>query len=148
MTVQLMVNSSPPNYIVKRGEVIANLEGTLKSPSSVVDVVIDIEGGSPVGFNYMFIPDFNRYYFVTDSVSVNNRLFTVSGHVDALTTYASQIMGFRVITSRQASQYNSYINDSRAVAFQNPKHKTIAFPNPMNGDSFVLAIVGNKLTSS
>ena len=37
--------------------------------------------------NYAYIPEFERYYFVTNIVNVRNNLWEVHFHVDVLQTY-------------------------------------------------------------
>ena len=46
------------------------LEGTLKSSTSPINPVIMIEKSNPVefGYNYMYIYEFKRYYFINDII--------------------------------------------------------------------------------
>ena len=68
MTIQLCVSREPANKVGKNIGVVSTLSGTLRESSSIIDPVITIEA-DPTGFNYLYIPDFNRRrkYFCTDS---------------------------------------------------------------------------------
>ena len=82
----------------------AHLEGVLREESSIINpvVVVQLEtavdgGGNPTyteasEFNYAYIPQFKRYYFVEDVVSVANKLWRLHLHVDVLMTYESDIV--------------------------------------------------------
>ena len=68
------------------------VSGTLKGATSKVAPSIDFS--KPVtyfnGYNYCYIADFNRYYFVTDMVSNRTEYTTVDLRVDVLTSFLTQ----------------------------------------------------------
>lgn len=68
------------------------VSGTLKGATSKVAPSIDFS--KPVtyfnGYNYCYIADFNRYYFVTDMVSNRNDYTTIDLRVDVLTSFLTQ----------------------------------------------------------
>lgn len=142
MTIQLCVTNDPINKVSKNVGVVATLTGTLREPSSIIDPVITVEH-SPTGFNYCYIPDFKRYYFVSNITVMQNGLIEMSCHVDVLKTYAGDIKSFEAIVQRQENSYNTYLDDGVFKAYQNSKHKVIAFPLSFNDFSYILAIAGN-----
>ena len=146
MTITLMSTSSPPNYVNKSVTTVATLTGTLRQPTSVVDPIVTVEIASPVGFNYVYIPDFNRYYFVKGIVSEKNTLVSISMHVDVLMSYKSNIMSAQAIVKRQEYKFNLYLDDGIFKSYQNSRHKTIPFPNGFADFSYILALAGNGLT--
>lgn len=143
MTVELYNNSSPANYVNKTISLVNSYTGTLRQQSSVVDPVIVLERSNPVGFNYAYISDFNRYYFVENIVSELNNLIAIYLHVDVLMTYKAAIQSMRAVIKRQEFSYNGYLDDGIYKAYQNPLHKLIKFPYTFSDFSFVLAIAGN-----
>lgn len=147
MIIRLYQNTSPPNYVNKSVSLIDEIEGTLRDATSITDPVITISRDSPTGFNYIYIPDFNRYYFVTGISSVHIGLVSVSGHVDVLMSYRSQIATMNAIIKRQENQYNLYLDDGIFKAYQNTKHKIIRFPNGFTDYSYILALAGNGSSS-
>ena len=94
MTIIVQTNSSEREKLDKTVSDIATLTGALREETSIIDPVVRVYG---VGLdslkfaNYMTIPDFGRKYFITGIRSVRNGLVEISGHVDVLSTYATQI---------------------------------------------------------
>lgn len=142
MTVELCISNEPANKLDKNIGAVASLDGTLREPSSIIDPVITMES-SPVGFNYLHIPDFKRYYYVTNVTVIHNGLIEVAAHVDVLKSFASEIRSFDAVIQRQENVYNTYLDDGIFKAYQNSKHKIIAFPVSFTDTSFVLALAGN-----
>lgn len=143
MYINLYNSSSPSNYVNKHITQVASLEGTLREPTSIIDPVIVIERDTPMGFNYVHIPVFNRYYFVTGISSETNNLVAISMHVDVLMTYKEQILQMEAVIKRQENSYNLYLDDGIFKAYQNPKHKLLSFPNGFTDFSYILALAGN-----
>lgn len=143
MTINLYMNTLPPNVINKAPTNVGTIEGVLRTPTSIIDPVITIEKESPNGFNYIQIPDFNRYYYVNGIVSQNNNLVAISCHVDVLMSYANQIPDFDAVVRRNENKFNLYLDDGIFKAYQNTKHKIIKFPYGFTQYSYVLALAGN-----
>lgn len=144
MNVTLMYNSSDKNVVSKNVSELASYNGTLRNPTSIMNPVISIEGSLPTTCNYMYIPDFGRYYFVTDIRSISNDIFEVSGHVDVLKTYDAQIRACSAIVARQQSQWNMYLDDGVFKTYQNPRFKTKNFPSGFSTMEFVFAVAGRS----
>lgn len=88
----------------------------LKEGTSVVSPVIVIDFGdaaSPAAhiFNYAYIPDFGRYYFITDVVSTGY-LWEYSMQTDILATYKSNIAASTLYLTRCSSQYDGAVMDN------------------------------------
>lgn len=143
MTINLYINTTPPNMVNKVPTNVGSIEGVLRSPTSIIDPVIIIEKESPTGFNYIQIPSFNRYYYVNGIVSQNNGLVAISCHVDVLMSYANQIPDFDAVVRRNENKFNLYLDDGIFKAYQNTKHKIIKFPYGFTQYSYVLALAGN-----
>lgn len=144
MTIKLYNNTSAPNYVSKTITLVEELSGTLRESTSIVDPVVTIERSSPVGFNYVQIPEFGRYYYVTGVSSEINGLIAISLHCDVLMTYASEIRNMDAIVKRQENEFNLYLDDGIFKAYQNTKHKIIAFPYGFTQYSYILALAGNS----
>lgn len=94
------------------------IEGTLRAESSVIDPVIMIKKDNPTVsmYNYIYIPDFKRYYFITNITSIRTDLWEISMHVDVLYTWASYIRtNYAVIDKSQNSNFNWYLDDNSLV---------------------------------
>lgn len=120
-TVNLCHNSSPVEKIGKTLDAGLDITGcVLKESTSILRPVIRIRTNSDItGYNYMQISQFSRYYFIDDIVSIHNDVWEVSGHVDVLETYKTQILSNTAVIKRQSVKYNTYLND--------PEWKTYAY---------------------
>ena len=145
MNIILYQNISEYNAVNKSINELTTLTGTLREESSIIDPIITISDiDSYVGsMNYAYIPDFNRYYFITNVESVNSNLWRVSFHVDVLYTYRAQIKSNSAIIERNENQYDLKLNDGLFKTQQNPRIAQFPFPSGFNTWNFVLAIAGN-----
>lgn len=121
MQIQLMRSTAETKRVNKSAYIGSpyTMEGTLKDDCSVLDPVIEIQrSSSPVAvdYNYMYIPEFKRYYFIKIDVIYNN-IWRITGHVDVLFTYMAQILNNQCIISKtqNVTQANTYINDGSFV---------------------------------
>lgn len=144
MIITLYRNISAPNVVRKRLVLVDTIEGVLHEPSSIIAPTIIIERNTPTGFNYINIPAFNRYYYVTGISSMGNSLVAVTMKVDVLMSFSNEIGELNAIVRRQENNYNLYLDDGIFKAYQNPLYKQIAFPNSFHEYSYILALAGNS----
>ena len=85
-------------------------EITLKAPTSVTAPVIVLRAEA-FSYNYCYIPDFKRYYFVSSTRILRNQLIEYTLAVDVLASYRSQILASTLYVLRSASDYNRFIPD-------------------------------------
>lgn len=118
-SVKLCHNLSPVEKISKNIDTGIEITGcVLKDRTSILKPTIRIRTSESIyTYNYMYIAEFERYYFIDDIVSVNNGVWEVSGHVDVLETYKNSILSNDAVIKRQGSQYNTYLNDSEWSVF-------------------------------
>lgn len=81
---------------------------------------------SDVPYNYfsMTVGGVNRYYWITNIVSVRNNLFEVSGHVDVLATYRSNIIGASAYLLYSTATFSDNLVDRRIPTIYNPVRTT------------------------
>ena len=82
----------------------------MKSPSSVVNPVIELKD-DPSGYNYCYIADFDRYYFINDIV-FNKGIWTCYCNVDVLGTYKTEIGSTAMYVLRSADEYDGNLVDT------------------------------------
>ena len=130
INVKLMHNSSPVEKIGKNLDAGTEFTCDLKADTSVLKPTLILQSASSLaGFNYMYIPDFNRYYFIDDIVSKNNVIWEVSGHVDVLQTYKEGILSNTAVLRRQQNKYNTYLNDDKWPVYTYDDVITFKFTN-------------------
>lgn len=145
--IRLMLNKSADNVADKDFETIDTLTGTLKEETSITNPSIRINyTGALQNVNYFYIPQFQRYYFVTDIRSIRNNIWEISGHCDVLTTALklSSLGDCIGITKKQENKNNLYLNDGSFRVYQDPIVTTKLFPAGFNTFSYVLAVAGGR----
>ena len=96
------------------------LYGALREETDVLNPSILIEWSQETGVfdvgifneNYAYIPDFQRYYFITNITYVRKNIVRVSMHVDVLYTYKLEIgQQENVFVVRSQTQFDQAIDD-------------------------------------
>ena len=123
MEIILYKNHSEKNKIGKSLTDQISYTGTLKDETSVINPVILLEAGNLSLYNYAYIPDFHRYYFIRDIVSVRTGLWRLTFDVDVLESFKSGILNLNVILSdSETAGASNYLNGDQWRA--NVKTKT------------------------
>lgn len=102
------------------------IDGTLKSDFDIINPVIVLKDSVIARYNYCYIPDLNRYYFI-DKIDIVKNTLNVMLSIDVLMSYKEQIKELNVIVSASESNpyYNNYINgydvrtDKEILNFEN-----------------------------
>lgn len=96
-------------------------------------------------YNYAYIPDYGRYYYIDDIAVDLGGLLTLSLSVDVLQTYAADIRATKALIYRQTQHTNPLIMDSLIQSQVNEVTVTRAFSGgelsnqlPANANNFVL----------
>lgn len=148
MTIVIQTNSSEREKLDKTLTTVAALTGTLRAETSLIDPVILVSGSTLSALktaNYMTVPDFGRSYFITGIRSIRDGLVEISGHVDVLSTYKTQIRANYAIIRRSEHNWNLYLNDGSLMVEQRPHVITQEFSAGgamASGSSFILALAG------
>ena len=151
LSVQLMNNSSPVEKIGKTLSSGGSYNCLLKDSTSILDPVIILQTSDAIySFNYMYIPDFGRYYFIKDIKSLNNNRWEISAHVDVLETYKSKILSNSAVIKRQQNTYNLYLDDPEFKTYNYERIQTLKFKGGAGGFTkslqYVLTVNGSYET--
>ena len=84
MDITLYVNMSERQQINKNIGDGYLFSGTLRNESSAIKPSFLLQIDNPTGYNYCYIPDFGRYYFITDITSIRTNLWRIDCVVDVL----------------------------------------------------------------
>ncbi len=145
MILNMGTCTDEPIKINKSFSLGASYEGMLRDDSSVLTPSIMVEAGSSiVNYNYAYIPDFGRYYYVRDIVTFRQGLWIVSLEVDVLKTYASHIMGVHVILSdTQVTGKEQYMSGNPWKTLVKDKTDIISFSSGLNSTGeYILITAG------
>lgn len=95
------------------------LNGTLRENTVITAPVITVEIAGPFDYNYAYIADFGRYYFISKIEIQRDKLFRLELRVDVLMSNSTSILGSNAtILSSQNYSNNSNIIDNE-YAFEN-----------------------------
>ena len=128
MTINFYINTSEKEKFDKSLTNEKSLTGFLKQETSVINPVITIEIENPSQYNYCHIPQFHRYYFINDMINIRNNIWEIHMHVDALSSFKSQIRANKAIIDK--NQYltnaNEYYNDGNTFVHDSKETNEIA----------------------
>lgn len=118
--------------------------GTLREETSVTAPVVLMELENPSGYNYAHIPEFGRYYFIRDMVSVRKGLWRVSMQVDVLESFKNYILDLGVILSdSENTGAENYLSGDVWKAKVKEKTDIINFPSGLSETGhFILITAG------
>ena len=120
------------------------LEGVMKDETSVIDPEIIIEKTNPAKFNYnyMYIPEFNRWYYIQNIEHLRDKLWKISAHVDVLYTWGGSIKKSKCILERSQNISNSnlYLNDGSFVMDSRKYLLTMPFENGLDEEGELILI--------
>lgn len=141
--IGLLSTGDAPNVIGKSMTLIADLVGHFRAEVDIVNPVVTIEKASAVGFNYVYIADFGRYYFVDEVRAVRNGILELHLSCDPLESFRTAILGHNAIVDKQENQWNLYLNDDSIKSYQYPLIWQKKFSNPFwENYEFVLITAG------
>lgn len=78
-------------------------------------IILDSSKVDLVDCNYMYIPEFGRYYFITSITGGRAAQKTLYAHVDVLMTYDQDIRNCPIIAARSTNIANMYLTDSERI---------------------------------
>lgn len=126
----------------------ASFDCLLKEPCSVLNPRITINRGAafdPSALNYCYIPDFNRYYYVSWSYIIG--IWEASCTEDVLATYKSQIGSTPLYVVRASAAYDGTIIDSEYPTKTTCSFQTVTGTDPFvknpAGGWYVVGVAGN-----
>lgn len=100
---------------------------TLKRPCTIETPVVDISDFN-INYNVAYIPDFGRYYFVSDIESITNAITRYHLTVDPLASFKTNVLAQRVFVSRSQSHGSNMLVDPYAThTADNPNIYNVAW---------------------
>lgn len=119
MTIKFYKNHSDNFEVPKNLTDEVQKTGTLREETEIMKPTILMEF-DPRPYNYCYIEDFGRYYYITGIESVRNGLWRVSCNRDPLQSFWDQIKEAPLTISRSSNINNTFIRDNQRGFYQNP----------------------------
>lgn len=146
MDLRLYYTSDENNKINKSLSNGVILTGTMRDSSSIINPVILVEGSSFSEYNYAYIPQFDRYYFIKGITNYRNNLWILELECDVLMSFKSSILNMNcILIETEDRGADRYLADSRVwVAKVKDKTDIINFPNGLlaNGEYILITAGG------
>lgn len=87
------------------------VECSIKTPSSVQAPVIELEINAVPDMNYCYIPDFGRYYYITN-VTYNRGIWEIACREDVLASFKAEIGSTPMYIERSSAAKNGNLIDN------------------------------------
>lgn len=128
VTIKFYKYTGRPRTVNKTLGESTDISGVLRDNFNMIKPVITIRKQDVSNFNYCFIPDFNRYYFIEEVTLQNKNEYEMQLSLDVLKTYESQILD---ATGRvtERDNPNPYISNRDTVYNRQPNFEKLDFPN-------------------
>ena len=130
------------HHIPKHYTPVGTLTGSVRDAVDIENPTIRIDHVGTDTFNYIYAPEFNRYYYVFDKVQVRTGITDLICHVDVLESFYRQFIYSPIIASRSDSTYNKYIPDNERVFQQDTIHQYVNIGRFEDKFDIVLVAVG------
>ena len=114
----------------------------LKGNVNIVNPTIELRGNI-LDYNYCYIEDFKRYYYITDN-TLHNNITTLKLKSDVLMSSYNDLINLSAIIKRNTNINNRYINDDKYVTLQNSRIQTKEFNSISNNYSYILLVCGGN----
>jgi hypothetical protein len=125
------------------------LNGYLKNETSVTEPVILIEKTNPAlyDYNYLYIEEFKRFYFITGIKQIRCNLWEISAKCDVLYSFMNDILANKCIIDKaeNSPDANLYLNDGSFVTDSRKYNEVIPFESglSLNGSYILICAGGN-----
>ena len=144
-TISLFKTASENNRVVKALTDEKQLSGELRNQTSVLNPTIRIESADNIStYNYAYISEFGRYYYITDIVSVRTNCWVISLRCDVLMSYKDEIQSMNVILNNtQETGLSNYLASPNWVNLVKTKTDIKVFPSGLSEQGeFILITAG------
>lgn len=149
MQINLFTCNAERNKINKSNNINNRfvLDGAFRKSTSALNIEVDVEKTNPLiyKYNYMYIEEFGRYYFIDEIVSIRNGLWTIMATVDVLMSFKKDILESNVIIDKAEDEdiSNLYLDDGSFVMDSRKYNEVKEFPSGLNENgSYILICAG------
>lgn len=118
MIIQLFNTSDSNNTINKTLTDETEFKIKFKGQADIINPIVKLKSKDPILFNYGYIPDFKRYYFINNIVIEPNGIYTLKLNVDVLESFKDDILNCYGYI-KQSNNINKYYN----AGYENEERK-------------------------
>lgn len=146
-TINFYSYNGHPNTVNKQLGTFTAIEGDLRQTFDVLRPTVTLRKQPRPTFNYCYIPDLGRYYFVDRVSFEGNNAYELALRIDVLKTYESEILA---ATGRVSESDNPdpYISNRETIYKRTPNFEKVPFANTgllnETGGIIMVTLKGNE----
>lgn len=145
MTIIFYKTLSKPNEINKVLQNSFTITGSFKTDTDVIKPIIKVLNTTDFNifdYNYCYISELKRYYFVEDITILADKLFFISLSLDVLYTYKNAIL----LSVGNISRYSQNVQSSKKDTIEDYIENEILLINPFSetGTMIMTALNGQE----
>ena len=125
MNILLYKTTNANNDLNKTISDKVELVGALREASSVIAPSILIQS-NPIGYNYAYIPEFGRYYYIKNITAFRKGAYIVDLKCDVLMSFKEEILNMSGIVSRLTDGDDYANRDIKTKCLET--HRRLDFP--------------------
>lgn len=109
-----------------------------KVEKSIFEPTIEVaKDNSLNNCNYLYIEEFDRFYFITDIVDIGGNTYRITTKEDVLETFKNSILNLTCLVERQEFKRNLQIVDNELISQANNNFYCRQVGNKVNGDYYI-----------
>lgn len=149
MTIQLYNNLSDPRALRKSITAVGSSftcditeNCSVENPSFIFEL-----DNNKLGANYLYVSEWNKYYYITSHDILNKHEVVLNCHIDVLMSFKNAILNSDIICERSSSNVNKYIPDTACAdrgTIQQIFRKCSTTPFSRETKCYVLHIAGKQ----
>ena len=121
----------------------------LKENSSILKPNLILSFNGSWGYNYFYIPDFNRYYFVSNVTFLANNLYQIQGTSDPMASFREDILPSYQWIARAHKGWNEDIIDGffpslTAWGMHEKRYRLIPADASYSEGTFIVGVIGKN----
>lgn len=134
--------------INKRLETPYNMTGKIHNSIDILhpSITVQYDDTGVFPYNYCYIPDLNRYYFISGVTNDGGKKYILQLDVDVLKTYETEILAANGTVSENDGG-EPYISNRTVITDVRPKYEKLTFTTPdlfdSDGTQIMVTIKGN-----
>lgn len=125
MNILLYKTTNANNDLNKTISDKVELVGSLREASSIIAPSILIQS-NPIGYNYAYIPEFGRYYYIKNITAFRKGAYIVDLKCDVLMSFREEILNMSGIVSRLTDGDDYATRDIKTKCLET--HRRLDFP--------------------
>lgn len=143
MEIRLYKNMSEAERATKTLQNELILNGEVNTDLSLLHPTFILELENLPNYNYMYVPQFGRYYFIGEPVNIGGSTWQVPCVEDYLSSWWNSVKENTAVIARQENDYNLYLNDPEWKVYTNKQVLTREFPSGfLASGNYFLTVVG------